>query len=174
MDTDIIHQMTRVQVLHTPYYFLLFSLFSLSYKTPIMYFEWRWQSYFGVSILVTTVLEHQHGGRDVMWKSYWHTKLKSNIPIFIYLFWVQDSIMNMGHRDIFYMDRFSILSNILLVQGTKSSYFLFRKIWGHMRYPCYMVTICNYIISAWAAVGWIIRAKKQRKFWNKNVEYWFW
>ena len=43
-------------------YYLLFSsvffllLFTtLSSKTPIMYFEWRWQSDFGVSILVTTI-----------------------------------------------------------------------------------------------------------------------
>ena len=46
----------------SPIYYLLFSsvffllLFTtLSYKTPIMYFEWRWQSDFGESFLVTTV-----------------------------------------------------------------------------------------------------------------------
>ena len=47
----------------SPTYYLLFSsvvfllLFTtLSYKTAITYFEWRWQSDFGVSILVTTYL----------------------------------------------------------------------------------------------------------------------
>ena len=47
----------------SPTYYLLFSslffllLFpTLSHKTPIMYFEWRWQSDFGVSSLVTTLL----------------------------------------------------------------------------------------------------------------------
>ena len=46
----------------SPTYYLLFSsvffllLFNaLSHNTPIMYFEWRWQSDFGVSILVTTL-----------------------------------------------------------------------------------------------------------------------
>ena len=37
--------------------FFLFLFTTLSYKTPIMYVERRWQSDFGVSILVTTVLE---------------------------------------------------------------------------------------------------------------------
>ena len=47
----------------SPTYYLLFSslffllLFpTLSHKTPIMYFQWRWQSDFGVSNLVTTLL----------------------------------------------------------------------------------------------------------------------
>ena len=47
----------------SPTYYLLFSslffllLFTtLSHKTPIMYFEWRWQYDFGVSNLVTTLL----------------------------------------------------------------------------------------------------------------------
>ena len=46
----------------SPTYYLLFSsvffllLFNaLSHNTPVMYFEWRWQSDFGVSILVTTL-----------------------------------------------------------------------------------------------------------------------
>ena len=35
--------------------FFLFLFTTLSYKTPYMYVERRWQSVFGVSILVTTV-----------------------------------------------------------------------------------------------------------------------
>ena len=53
--------MTRVQ--WSPTYYLLFSSVfflllstTLSYKTPIMYFEWRWQSDFRVSILGKTIL----------------------------------------------------------------------------------------------------------------------
>ena len=37
------------------FFLLLFT--TLSYKTPIAFFEWRWQSDFGVSILVTTVTD---------------------------------------------------------------------------------------------------------------------
>ena len=40
-------------ILPTVFFPLLFT--TLSYKTPIMYFEWRWQSDFGVSILVRTI-----------------------------------------------------------------------------------------------------------------------
>ena len=40
-------------ILPTVFFLLLFT--TLSYKTPIMYFEWRWQSDFGVSILVRTI-----------------------------------------------------------------------------------------------------------------------
>ena len=42
---------SRSYILHTVFYLLLFKI--LSYKTPIMYFEWRWPSDFGVSFLVT-------------------------------------------------------------------------------------------------------------------------
>jgi len=40
------------------FFLLLFT--TLSYKTPIMYFEWRWQSDFGVSVLVTTLVPYSN------------------------------------------------------------------------------------------------------------------
>ena len=68
----------------SPTYYLLFSsvffllLFTtLSYKTPIMYFEWRWQSDFGVSILVTTL---------TAWTWRWSTR---QIPV-DFDFWLVD------------------------------------------------------------------------------------
>ena len=56
VDTDV--DFKSDGAVSSPTYYLLFSLFSylktLSYKTPIMYFEWMWPSDFGVSVLVTT------------------------------------------------------------------------------------------------------------------------
>ena len=60
VDTDM--YCTSNEAGSSPTYYLLFSsvffllLFTtLRNKIPIMYFKWRWQSDFGVSILVTTV-----------------------------------------------------------------------------------------------------------------------
>ena len=53
VDTDVDY--TSNDAGSSPTYYLLFSFFSLSYKTPIKYIEWRWQSDSGVSTLVTTV-----------------------------------------------------------------------------------------------------------------------
>ena len=56
MDTDVDYT-SKSYILPTVFFLLLFT--TLSCKTPIMYFEWRWQSDFGVSItvsiLVTTI-----------------------------------------------------------------------------------------------------------------------
>ena len=56
VDTDV--DFKSDGAVSSPTYYLLFSLFSylktLSYKTPIMYFEGMWPSDFGVSVLVTT------------------------------------------------------------------------------------------------------------------------
>ena len=64
----------------SPTYYLLFSsvffllLFTtLSYKTPIMYFEGRWKSDFKVSILVTTVL-NSTGSLCADQSTYFHEK----------------------------------------------------------------------------------------------------
>ena len=146
----IIHQVTRVQVLYTTYCFLLFSFFSYLLLKVIR--------------LLSFILSEDDNltlGYPFQSQPFWSTNMADvtsceNVTdiqswyrtyryIYIYLFWVQGSIMTVGHRDIFDMDRFSISSNILFVQGTKSSYFLFRKMWARMRYPCYMVTIRNYI-----------------------------
>ena len=150
----IIHQVTRVQVVHTTYCFLLFSFFSYLLLKVIrllscilsedhnltLGYPFQSQPFWSINIADVTSCENV---TDI--QSWYRTYRYIYIFLYIYLFWVQGSIMNVGLRDIFDMDRFSISSNILFAQGTKSSYFLFPKMWAHMRYPCYMVTIRSYI-----------------------------
>ena len=55
VDTDVECTLgSKSYILRTVFFLLLFT--SLSYKNPTKYFEWRWQSDFGVSFLVTTVM----------------------------------------------------------------------------------------------------------------------
>ena len=55
VDTDVEYTLGfKSYILRTVFFLLLFT--SLSYKNPTKYFEWRWQSDFGVSFLVKTVM----------------------------------------------------------------------------------------------------------------------
>ena len=55
VDTDVECTLgSKSYILRTVFFLLLFT--SLSYKNPTKYFEWRWQSDFGVSFLVTAVM----------------------------------------------------------------------------------------------------------------------
>ena len=55
VDTDVEYTLGfKSYILRTVFFLLLFT--SLSYKNPTKYFEWRWQSDFGVSFPVTAVM----------------------------------------------------------------------------------------------------------------------